>query len=84
MEYYNSARTEALSESYIKSAWRGAGLFPWNPQKVLNSKQVLKKQNTPLIPPPSTPRKRRRDSLSLLETPQNKRQLDQVQTALIK
>src|SRR5262249_49136700 len=70
VEYYNAARTEALSESYIKSAWRGAGLFPWNPQKVLNSKQILKKQDIPLTTP-TTPRKRRRESPSLFETPQN-------------
>jgi DDE superfamily endonuclease/Tc5 transposase DNA-binding domain len=40
VEYYNQARKHALNEDYIKAGWRGAGLFPWNPKKVLQSSQI--------------------------------------------
>lgn len=78
VEYYNQAREYALNEIYIKAEWRAAGLFPWAPKKVLNSKQI---QSNML--PPQTPRKRQYSSSSILNTPQNKRQLIEAQTALL-
>ena len=57
VKYYNHARKNGLDIQYIKAGWRGAGLVPFNPQKVLNSTQVL-----PPVEPvttPSTLRKRR-------------------------
>jgi hypothetical protein len=53
------------------NGWRAAGLFPWNPSKVLNSRQVVENQR---LEPISTP-KRRRNSSTELQTPQNKHQL---------
>ena len=49
---------------------------------MLNSTQVLRKPNTTLLPP-STPRKHKRDDSLLLETPQNKRQLSEMHTAVL-
>ena len=47
VKYYNQARLEALSEHIICSGWRAAGLVPWKPSKVLNSKQILENQALP-------------------------------------
>lgn len=78
VEYYNQAREHALNENYIRAGWRGAGLFPWNPQKVLQSSQILTNTTTSTIPC-----KRPNSSSSFLDTPQNKRQLIEAQTNLL-
>lgn len=79
VKYYNQARGDALNEGYIKAGWRGAGLVPWHPKKVLESKQILHG-----LAPPPTPRKRRNSCPSLLYTPTNRRQLIDAQTELSK
>ena len=40
IEFYNRTRNYALTTWNIQAGWRGAGLVPYNPAKVLNSKQV--------------------------------------------
>jgi hypothetical protein len=37
VEYYMKARPEAFTAKNINSAWRGSGLFPFNPSKVANT-----------------------------------------------
>jgi DDE superfamily endonuclease len=74
VEYYNRARKEALSEHIIKAGWRGAGLFPWCPEKVLKSRQIIKNP-TPVTPP----RRPQNSSPTLLRTPENHHQLVELQ-----
>lgn len=72
VKYYNQARLDALTEHVITAGWRAAGLYPWNPLKVLNSKQILSNQQLS----PKVSSKRRQISISeTLKTPHNKRQL---------
>jgi hypothetical protein len=37
MEAYIQARSDVCNHQNIKSAWRGAGLFPFNPQRALRT-----------------------------------------------
>ena len=37
MEAYIQARSEVFKTQHIESAWRGAGLFPFNPQRALRT-----------------------------------------------
>jgi hypothetical protein len=37
MEAYIQARSEVFNTQHIESAWRGAGLFPFNPQRALRT-----------------------------------------------
>ena len=76
--YYNQAREHALNEKYIRAGWRGAGLFPWNPGKVLRSSQIPTNTTTS-----TTLHKLPNSSSSLLNTPQNKRQLIEAQASLL-
>jgi hypothetical protein len=76
--YYNRAREHALNENYIKAGWRRAGLFPWNPKKVLQLSQIFSNTITS-----TAPSKRPNSSSSLLSTPQNKRQLIEAQATLL-
>jgi DDE superfamily endonuclease len=46
IEFYDKARQFALTVRNIQSGWRGAGLVPFNPTKVLNSRQVKLGQET--------------------------------------
>jgi hypothetical protein len=50
--YYTQAREEGLSKRNIIAGWRAAGICPYNPEKVLNSSQVLRRLTTPPPPPP--------------------------------
>ncbi|ODQ69180.1 hypothetical protein LIPSTDRAFT_76430 [Lipomyces starkeyi NRRL Y-11557] len=52
METYIQARSEACTQQNIESAWRGAGLFPFNPQRALRT-MVL--DTTPELERPRTP-----------------------------
>jgi hypothetical protein len=52
MEAYIQARSEACTQQNIESAWRGAGLFPFNPQRALRT-MVL--DTTPELERPRTP-----------------------------
>jgi len=37
---YQQAREEIFNSRYLRVCWKAVGLFPWNPQKALNSSQV--------------------------------------------
>lgn len=82
VKYYNQARQDALKEIYIRAGWRGTGLVPWNPQKVLKSSQISQDSCTP-----KTPKKRPHsaidDTLEVLKTPENRRQLVLSQNRLL-
>ncbi|ODQ70295.1 hypothetical protein LIPSTDRAFT_333558 [Lipomyces starkeyi NRRL Y-11557] len=52
MEAYIQARSEVCTQQNIESAWRGAGLFPFNPQRALRT-MVL--DTTPELERPRTP-----------------------------
>ena len=49
---YQIARPIAITESNILSTWRGAGLFPFNPQKVLqfNQQSIIVASPTATVP----------------------------------
>jgi DDE superfamily endonuclease/Tc5 transposase DNA-binding domain/helix-turn-helix, Psq domain len=77
IEFYDRARQFALTVRNIQSGWRGAGLVPFNPTKVLNSRQVKLGQETSQTP--SKGRKRAlSDDLSHLQTPYNRKELEKT------
>jgi len=78
IEFYDCVRKYALSARNIQSSWRGAGLVPHNPAKVLASKQVqLGEVQAPKTP--MTSRKRAlSDDLSYLCTPTNEKELQET------
>lgn len=47
IQFYDQARKYTLTTRNIQAGWRGAGLVPYNPQKMLNSKQVQLGQAAP-------------------------------------
>lgn len=49
---YHQARDQGLSPRVIRAGWKASGISPYNPQKVLESSQVI---NQPSTPPPSLP-----------------------------
>jgi DDE superfamily endonuclease len=77
IQYYHKARTEGLTGSIIQSGWRAAGIYPWDPRKVIRSSQVTQNHaaNLSIIPTTSQTHQsqKRRLSTSLpITTPQNK------------
>jgi hypothetical protein len=52
MEAYIQARSDVCNRQNIESAWRGAGLFPFNPQKAL---RTVAREKTPELERPKTP-----------------------------
>ena len=80
IQCYQKARAEGLSERNIRSSWKAAGLVPWNPQKVLESSQVMgAASNDPNPPAPN--RERARSESELLKTPMKPQDLyDAAQT----
>ena len=80
MTYYDKAHQDALKLSHVVSAWRGTGLVPYNPWKVLKSTQVLDRASSPI-----TPRKRPLESDEIiLNTPKNRRQLEKSYAELLR
>jgi DDE superfamily endonuclease len=74
IQFYDKARQWALTTRNIQSGWRGVGLVPFNPTKVLNSRQVKIGQQT--LQTPSKGRKRALpDDLSHIQTPHNQKEL---------
>lgn len=47
LQYYKQARGSALSKDNIKSGFKATGLWPYNPDKVLQSKYVTRRPVTP-------------------------------------
>ena len=52
MEAYIKAWSEAFNRQNIESAWRGAGLFPFNRQRAL---RIIGRETTPQVDRPKTP-----------------------------
>lgn len=52
MEAYIQARLDICTHRNIESAWRGAGLFPFNPQRAL---RTIARETTPEAERPKTP-----------------------------
>ena len=52
---YERTRRAGLTEQYIKAGWSRTGLYPYNPQRVLQSNELVRfRPTTPdLLPPPS-------------------------------
>ncbi|KAI0994033.1 hypothetical protein K3495_g14150 [Podosphaera aphanis] len=66
IKFYHEAREEGLSDKIIRAGWKATGLVPFNPERVLQSSQVLQQ--------PCTPTKARQTIYkweSELETPRN-------------
>ena len=59
LRLYESARNEGLTSKAVKLGFKTAGLWPYNPDKVINSSQVLQNQVVPeptrCTPPPTIP-----------------------------
>ena len=72
--FYCAAQATAYTTSNIKSAWRGTGIVPFNPDAVLTKLPGYKHPGrAPRVPKvPTTPR-----SFKLLQTPMNRRELRQ-------
>lgn len=49
---YSLARVEALTPRVLRAGWKAAGLFPWNPQKGLQSSQVKQLVQKRAVTPP--------------------------------
>ena len=81
-----TARAETFTPRTLRAGWLAAGLFPWNPNKAINSSQLHQILVTPIDTisptpptthktpsyPPSTPKRRRTiDDTILLQTPRH-------------
>jgi len=78
IQCYEKARAEGLSERNIRSSWKAAGLVPWNPQKVLESSQVMGSRPSTASNDPNPPtlnHKRARSESELLKTPKKPQDL---------
>lgn len=75
---YNQAREEALSKQIIRAGWRGAGIVPLNPAKVLTSSQV---SDRPITPPSTV--KAIQLVASSIATPQSSRDVYIAQQTLL-
>jgi hypothetical protein len=51
IQVYTEARKEAWKPEILKKGWETAGLFPWNPNKSVNSSQVKNHILRPTTPP---------------------------------
>jgi hypothetical protein len=50
---YNLARKETFTPRLLRVGWKAAGIYPYNPQKALNSSQVkapIQQSSTPPLP----------------------------------
>jgi len=41
LKIYRKASNEGLSSYHIRAGWNAAGIYPWDPRKVIRSHQVL-------------------------------------------
>ena len=65
VEMYIRARTKALSSENLKAGWKGAGLIPLDPNKILDK---LPKRTDSTLTQPETPRNEVNLDLSLLNS----------------
>ena len=81
LEYYQKARTSALSTKNIESGFTTAGIVPWNPRKVLSSPFIVHRTTDDEIQRPISP-PRPIVAPQTLTTPTNRRQLYQAVSQL--
>ncbi|KAG0132722.1 DDE superfamily endonuclease-domain-containing protein [Tuber indicum] len=55
VQAYQKARVETFTTHTLRAGWSAAGLFPWNPEKTLNSSQIHRTGTPPSTPPHMTP-----------------------------
>jgi hypothetical protein len=67
IQAYQKSQTETFTPCALRAGWAAADLFPWNPNKILNSSQLHKINSSESINltllslnPPSTPTKCKR------------------------
>jgi hypothetical protein len=54
IQFYAKARQHIFTPRYIESGWSGTGLYPFNPEKVLQSSQVIQPPTVQRTPPSNT------------------------------
>ena len=82
LEIYARSRTNGFSVQTILGGWRGAGLVPFNPDKVLQSSQVRIEPLTSLVLRSNMPQityKRRRSTS--ITTPSNRRDVQALKAS---
>jgi hypothetical protein len=72
VQYYDKARRESLTPFYIRAGWKAAGIYPWDPRKVLRSSQVVQNERTHGVQTLVTPTKRKQSPDVNIATPQNR------------
>jgi hypothetical protein len=91
---YNKARNESLTDRAIRSDWKAARIHPWNPQKAIESSQVIdtaKSQSIDIKPsqqqpydavfdPLTTPRNAQQLKIVIQNLPESQLQLRDVRT----
>jgi hypothetical protein len=80
---YNLARTEALSGRVIRAGWKASGIFPWNPEKAIQSSQVAQATKIPITPPRPI-RQAALTSPEPFQTPKSSQQMYQLTQTLQK
>jgi len=74
LQYYEKASQEGLNSRQIKAGWKASGIHPWNPRKVVRSRQVLQKEQNSQFAPQTPPSRKRASSVSdIYHTPTHKR-----------
>jgi hypothetical protein len=53
IHFYAKARRDVLTPHYIETGWLGTELYPYNPEKVLQSSQIIKSPSRERTPPPN-------------------------------
>jgi hypothetical protein len=78
LKTYEKASNEALSTYYIRTAWNAAGIYPWDPRKVIRSSQVLQNSQNERILPTTPPSRKQAQYLSNdIHTPLTRQQIRQ-------
>jgi hypothetical protein len=75
IQFYAKARQHIFTPRYIESGWSGTGLYPFNPEKVLQSSQVIQLPPVQRTPPSNTSK---RTSDIAFQTPTKGRQFQTV------
>lgn len=78
VECYNKARDEALTDRVIRSGWKATGIHPWNPQKAIESSQVVDAAKSHSIDLTSSQQLLSDTVFDPLATPRNVQQLKSV------
>ena len=78
LKTYEKASNEALSTYHIRTAWNAAGIYPWDPRKVIRSSQVLQNSQNERILPTTPPSRKQAQYISNdIHTPLTRQQIRQ-------